>query len=66
MEPTREQERTAEAICEARGGWAQVSPPAFGGTTEVVVAGGDAFVVNPDGSYLDRQTNRLVEPEEEE
>lgn len=69
IEPTREQEQTAERICEQRGGWAEVSPPATGravadGVVEVKVAGGDRYLVNDDGSYIDPE-NRLIRPEEE-
>lgn len=66
IEPTREQDRTAEMICEMRGGWAAVDPPLdFGrGDQVVTVAGGDTYIVWPDGRYIDPD-NRLHEPEEE-
>ena len=66
IEPTREQERTAEAICEAHGGWAACEPPSFpAGIVATFVAGQrEPFLINRDGSYIGPD-NRLHQPEEE-
>lgn len=55
----REQELAIDRLCTVAGGWAEADSVARDGTVRVWTAGGCRWIVNEDGSVLDKEKNTL-------